>query len=118
LRRQVGATHFDIDATQGYASFAFANPVDINWEAIADTADSAGYKVNAYQFIVEGTVTTAHCDLCEEDVPVIRLPDTGQEFELAGELPALGRVRLKALASGWTEGHLTLDVTESEGRAD
>ncbi len=113
MRRQVGATHFDIDATQGYATFAIAQSAVLDWALIADTADSAGYTVTAYQFVASGNVLTAHCEGCDSDVPVLRMPGTGQDFELIGDVPEPGRVLLEGLATGWEEGHITLDVYAS-----
>lgn len=112
MRRQVGASHFDIDATKGYATFSFVKPVALDWTEIADTADSAGYKVMKSTVVVEGIVGTEDCEVCGEKVPNLKAKGTELTFELTGEVPKPGAVRLRAQASGWEEGHVTFEVLE------
>jgi len=112
MRRQVGASHFDIDATKGYATFSFVDPIALDWTEIADTADSAGYKVKKYTVVVAGTVGTQDCEVCGEKVPSLKAKGTEFTFELTGDIPKPGPVRLKAQASGWEEGHVTFEVLE------
>ncbi len=58
-----------------------------------------------------GTVVEGACTTCDSTVHYLKLPGTGQMFELAERLP-VGEVELKAQVDGWETLHPRLVVID------
>lgn len=110
MRRQFGADAVDIDTRASTCRLAFAEPEMLDFTLAESAAIDAGYQLIGLTVEAKGTVVAGPCAKCGTEVHYLKLPGTGQTFELAEPLP-LGPIELKAELEGWNTLHPRL-VTE------
>ena len=62
--------------------YVLDTPYAIDYDAIQDAVRAAGYELTSLRLDTHGTVSSQRCDTCAADVPVVKLPGTGQIIEL------------------------------------
>lgn len=112
MRRQVGADDVDLDTEEGYARYTLRRPQTIDFAALEEAAHSAGYTTIGVELLIAGRSFTQRCDTCEEEVILLEIPETGQRFELDGQVPLAESVRIRGSAFGWGGDHARLKVLE------
>ena len=118
MRRQLGANEVEIDTEEEYARYVLWNPTRIDFDAILKASKDAGYTLTAIKLDIEGEVIMADCLECASTVPMLRIAQTGQSFELGEELEVGATIRITADVRGWEGEHPVLDVLDSELRAE
>ena len=118
LRRQLGAEQIDLDTDTGWAQFTLPEPVLIDYDALEEAADDASYTIVQLLLDISGRAQVARCEPCERDVTRLRIPETGQTFELVGAVPANASLRVKLSTEDWTGDHVRFEVLEVIPTAD
>jgi len=115
LRRQVGADTVELDTIEGYARYSFTVPRTIDFEVLQEALTGAAYTLASAQLSLPGVAERGHCEVCDADRLQLRLDGTDQRFDIvAGELPTGRRLRVNAEAQGWEQGHVQLEVLQSD----
>jgi hypothetical protein len=104
----------DLDTEAGYARYTLARPAQIDFAAIEDAAEGAGYTLKEMALELVGVTAQSDCKECGRPVPVLKIPETGQTLELEGDVPLGERLRIEASVQGWAEGHARLLVLHFE----
>jgi len=109
LRRQVGATTVDIDTIESYVEYGIGEPRVIDYGAIMSAGHDAGYdQISRFVLTVTGTTTHGRCAQCDAERWFLRVPETGQVFELAHEVAVGDDVTIRARVEGWETDHALL----------
>ena len=102
----------ELDTQAGYVRYTLAEPERIDFAAIEEAAHDAGYTLTELKLELEGEVFGARCEVCADEVTMLRVSETGQQLELNGDVPHGKTIRLEASVSGWASSHARLTVLE------
>ena len=106
MRRQVGATSIDLDTIESYVEYGIGEPRVIDYEAILSAGHDAGYdKISLLILTVTGTTSRDRCAECDVERWFLRVPETGQVFELVSEVPLGDDVTVRARVDGFETAH-------------
>ena len=117
MRRQAGADTVDLDTIEGYAHYALHHPARIDFAAIEDVAHDTGYTLRELILEIEGVTSMGDCAECGGPVPMLKVAETGQVFELEGDVPQGETLWIRASVHGWGGGHARLTLLPSEGES-
>gem|GEM_PF-1493240 len=114
LRRQVGADTIELDTEKSFARYTLARPRRIDFAKMEEAAEDASYTLKSIVLEIEGVTSETQCQKCGRSVPTLRIPATGQTFELEGDVPIGVTTKIRASVQGWDGGHARLVVLEFE----
>jgi hypothetical protein len=100
----------DLDTDAGYARYTLAQPRHIDFNVNEEAAHGAGYTLKEVTLELEGVTSQARCETCAATGPILTVPETGQTFELVGDVPDGERLRIVAMVRGWASGHAQLSL--------
>ncbi len=79
-----------------------------------EAAEDASYTLKSIVLEIEGVTSETQCKRCGRSVPTLRIPETGQTFELEGDVPIGVKTKVRASVQGWDGGHARLVVLDFE----
>jgi hypothetical protein len=110
LRRRGGVDGVDFDTRGGLATGFFTSPAVIDVVEIDGACDDAGYKTVSMTIEISGRTLSAPCATCGGDVTWLEVSETGQRFELVGDVEPGQTLRVSGAVTNWTGEHVRLDV--------
>ncbi len=94
-------------------TYTLIKPKVIDFAAVEKASHGAGYTLKHVELEVTGTLIKKRCEVCEKEVPFLKLDHTGQLFEVSGDVAAGGHVDVRGTVTGWGRGHAVLKVVSA-----
>ncbi len=79
-----------------------------------EAAEDASYTLKSIVLEIEGVTSETPCKQCGRSVPTLKIPETGQTFELEGDVPIGVKTKVRASVQGWDGEHARLVLLDSE----
>jgi len=95
----------ELDGIEGYARYWLREPKTLSFEDMLEAAADAAYTITKVELELQGNTSRADCEHCAGEVSLLTIPETGQRFELAGEVPAGQSLRGIFDVSNWEGEH-------------
>ncbi len=105
LRRQLDAHTVELDGDLGYARYWLKEPQMLDFDQMLEAAADASYTITRIQMTLDGITEQSNCEACASEVSVLKIPETGQRFELTGARPAGTHLQGQAEVSDWAGEH-------------
>ena len=104
MRRRSGADVVQIDTIEGFCKIWFLEPCVIDFDALEQASDDASYKLTGLTLEIEGEIVQV------ENGHELRIPATGQVFELTAPVQHVGRLHVYTTVTGWQTGRPRLTI--------